>query len=41
MNTQKNIVEFLKFQVDEGNAEYERIHKVVADANNNLGSLEK
>jgi hypothetical protein len=40
MNTEKGIVEYLKFQVDEGNAEYEKIQKEIADVNSNLGSLE-
>jgi hypothetical protein len=41
MNVQRNIVVYLKFNVNENNSKFERVDKVIINAHNNIGTLEE
>jgi hypothetical protein len=41
MNVQKNIVVYLKFNVNESDSKFEKVDKIIINAHNNLDTLEK
>jgi hypothetical protein len=41
VNEQRNIVVYLRSTIDEGNLEFERVHKQATDVHNNLGALKE